>query len=335
VFQRLLSRFMPPRKRSRTNDQQDEDFSFSDGSIVLSAKNADENLVYFRVHKSVLAKNSPVFEDMLTMPTPANQDSYDGLPLVHLHDDAKHLKEVLTIFYDPCALLVDGRASIAAALRGSLKLATKYQVENLRNVFIQKLQMEWPTTLAEWDALKKEDKMYFAGEFRDDHYSGIISIINLANDCDVPSVLPTAFYWLFSLLRKHGYRHDKVLPLLSHQDIQRLVVGGLAIDKFLLRAYAGDMEIAGWRCQDRKSPCGACHLEVSLWWGELLNDFALQGPLESLKYAIEELKPETGVPFPIGNSCKKALADRLKHIRRKIFGNLRSHFSLPAATGSK
>ena len=49
---------------------------------------------------------------------------------------------------NPSALLVDGRTNIAAALRGSLKLATKYQMENLRNIFIQKLQMEWPTTLA-------------------------------------------------------------------------------------------------------------------------------------------------------------------------------------------
>lgn len=55
------------------------------------------------------------------------------------------------------ALLVDGRANTTAALLGSLKLATKYQVENLRNIFIQKLQMEWPTTLAKWDALNKQD----------------------------------------------------------------------------------------------------------------------------------------------------------------------------------
>ena len=92
---------MPPRKRSRTTDKRNEDLYFPDGSVVLSAKDADDDLVYFRVHKSVLAKNSLVFEDMLTMPTPANQDSYDGLPLVHLHDNAKDLKEFLAMLYDP------------------------------------------------------------------------------------------------------------------------------------------------------------------------------------------------------------------------------------------
>src|ERR1700683_671700 len=92
---------MPPRKRSRTNDKRDEDLYFADGSVVLSAKDADENLVYFRVHKSVLARNSLVFEDMWTLRIPANHDSYDDLPLVHLHDDAKDLKEFLATLYDP------------------------------------------------------------------------------------------------------------------------------------------------------------------------------------------------------------------------------------------
>jgi hypothetical protein len=135
---------MPPRKRSRTNDKRKEDLYFAHGSVVLSAK-----------------------DDMLTMPTPANQDSYDDLPLVHLHDDAKCLKEFLGMLY---------------------------QMENLRNTFIQKLQMGWPTTLIEWDALGKDCTLYFAGVIGDDHYSGIVSIINLANDCDVSSVRPTAFY---------------------------------------------------------------------------------------------------------------------------------------------
>ena len=43
----------------------DEDLYFSDGSVILSAEDADQNqILYFRVHKSVLAKNSLVFEDI-------------------------------------------------------------------------------------------------------------------------------------------------------------------------------------------------------------------------------------------------------------------------------
>jgi hypothetical protein len=95
---------MPPKKRPRT-DKRDPDLYFPDGSVVLSATAKDptesQNLVYFRVHKSVLAKHSLVFEDMLTIPTPADQELYDGVPLVHLHDDAGEVKEFIGMLYNP------------------------------------------------------------------------------------------------------------------------------------------------------------------------------------------------------------------------------------------
>jgi hypothetical protein len=228
----------------------------------------------------------------------------------------------------PSALLVDGRANIAAALRGSLKLATKYQMENLRNIFIQKIQMEWPTTLAAWDALDKEHTRFFAGAIRDDHYSGVASIIGLANDCNVPSVLPIAFYWLFSLLKSYHYHHDRVLPLLAHEDIQKLVLGGEAINRVLLMPSSNGMGIGEWRCRDSQSPCESCHLQVSLWWTELLAGFAVQGPLELLKFMIEELNLGSGTPMPFGNTCRKVLAERLTRLRRTIFSNLQLYFSL-------
>ena len=79
----------------------DEDLYFDDGSVVLSANDSDGNTIYFRVHMSVLRKNSPVFRDMFSMPTPVAIDQYDGVPLVHVHDDAKEMKEFLQVLYDP------------------------------------------------------------------------------------------------------------------------------------------------------------------------------------------------------------------------------------------
>jgi len=92
----------PPNvKRPRPNETRDEDFYFEDGSVILSARDADGDRVNFRVHKSVLAKQSSVFKDMFSIPSPAEVDTYDGLPLVHLHDEAKELKEFLRVMYDP------------------------------------------------------------------------------------------------------------------------------------------------------------------------------------------------------------------------------------------
>jgi len=60
---------------------------------------------------------------------------------------------------------------------GSLKLATKYQRENLRNIFIQKLQIEMATDhLRPWDVLDKEHSV-LCWQFHDDYYSGIASTL--------------------------------------------------------------------------------------------------------------------------------------------------------------
>jgi hypothetical protein len=91
----LDSRGPPTMKRPRPNETRDEDFYFEDGSLILSAKNADGDLVYFRVHRSVLAKQSSVFKDMFSVPSPSEVDMYDGLPLVHVHDEAKEVKEFI------------------------------------------------------------------------------------------------------------------------------------------------------------------------------------------------------------------------------------------------
>jgi hypothetical protein len=92
-------------KRRRSDESRDEELYFEDGSIVISAKDADGNLVYFRVHKSVLSKQSTVFKDMFSLPRPPSPASevntYDSLPLVHVHDDAKQFKQFLQAIYDP------------------------------------------------------------------------------------------------------------------------------------------------------------------------------------------------------------------------------------------
>jgi len=88
-------------KRPRPDETRDEDLYFEDGSVILSAKDADGALVYFRIHKSVLERQSSVFKDMFSVPSPAETDLYDGLPLVHVHDDSKELKEFLQVMYDP------------------------------------------------------------------------------------------------------------------------------------------------------------------------------------------------------------------------------------------
>lgn len=75
----------------------DADLWFSDGSIVLRADNT-----LFKVYSGILAQASPVFKDMFTFPQhPSNDDeTYEGLLVVHIPDSAVDLKPFLKAIHD-------------------------------------------------------------------------------------------------------------------------------------------------------------------------------------------------------------------------------------------
>lgn len=85
--------------------EQHPSFWLADGSIVLSVASATRPVsVLFRVHMSVLARQSEVFTDMLSFPKPPHQadsrETYDGLPMVVLHDSAEDWQTLLEVLYN-------------------------------------------------------------------------------------------------------------------------------------------------------------------------------------------------------------------------------------------
>jgi hypothetical protein len=99
-----------------SNLGQHADLWFKDGSVVLRAEN-----VLFKVHISQLSRHSTLFRDMFSLPQPkgnalaltsqGNVDSdslteVDGCPIVHLHDSAEDVGNLLTALYDGPWVLV-------------------------------------------------------------------------------------------------------------------------------------------------------------------------------------------------------------------------------------
>lgn len=93
-------------------------------------------------------------------------------------------------------------------IRGALKLATKYQIDDIRKAIIERLESDWPQTLGQWDALEAHaDALtleYRAngpveGLYPDDQLPEPASAIRLARECNIPSILPAAFYHLSRL----------------------------------------------------------------------------------------------------------------------------------------
>lgn len=84
-----------------------------DGNIVLAARTevgdpaVPARTVLFRVHKSVLKRQSSVFSDMLTLPEGTDGEAHTnstmegGVPIVSMPDSAEDIEALLEVLYDP------------------------------------------------------------------------------------------------------------------------------------------------------------------------------------------------------------------------------------------
>lgn len=73
---------------------------FDDGNVVLQAGESDSR---FKVYRGILSRESSVFKDMFSLPQPPSSiaESFDGFPLVRLHDAGDSLKLLLSVMFDP------------------------------------------------------------------------------------------------------------------------------------------------------------------------------------------------------------------------------------------
>lgn len=99
----------------------------------------------------------------------------------------------------------------ADRLEGVLSLATKYEVNCVRDRIVAYFEAFWPLTLWQWDALEKSASYLYRhlgevnaefGEdtdFLDDELPEAARIIRLGRKYDIPTILPSAFYHLMRL----------------------------------------------------------------------------------------------------------------------------------------
>ena len=88
-----------------------------DADIILESS----NLIHFRVHKSALVASSPIFRDMFSLPQPTSDELPDGLPLVHLSEDAGVLNSLVSMLYPVTPDIPDSNDGILALLAATQK----------------------------------------------------------------------------------------------------------------------------------------------------------------------------------------------------------------------
>ncbi|KAJ7648500.1 hypothetical protein B0H17DRAFT_958921 [Mycena rosella] len=183
----------------------------ADGNLVVAAEGG-AGKVLFRVHQSMLALQSPVFASMFTLPAGAvKRDMYDGAPYVLMQDDAKDIESLLKVLYNPSELPYKRLDPLTPInVRRTLAMATKYEMEPLRERIVAQLEADWPTSVAEWDRLGTEVRAlrwehstsggYTVDDlYLDDRLPEPGAAIRLAMDFNIPKILPAAFYHLSRL----------------------------------------------------------------------------------------------------------------------------------------
>lgn len=182
--------------------KRDEEFWYPDGSIILVAGDVE-----FRVYKGILAKHSPVFEDMFSLPQPSDPTSsaspaQDVCPVVHLSDSPEDLRHVLRAYmptggprYLSVACKVSAKLTLARsvffskeppgysydAISAAVRLGHKYQMSDLLDNAIDYLKAYYPIDFDAWYAYQQ----YGPPSFKMAHHIGLVNLARLVDDAEL------------------------------------------------------------------------------------------------------------------------------------------------------
>ncbi|KZV76847.1 hypothetical protein PENSPDRAFT_730875 [Peniophora sp. CONT] len=265
----------PARKRGRDDDgdavvepsvTRSQDFYFNDGTIVLRALSKQDNVyTLFRVHKSLLALRCSVFHDMFgdgdALHFDGASEQYDGVPLMHLHDEPEDVLDFLKALYDPEFMhrhinsekFGHYMRDFPRTYAGAMRLAKKYGSQKLLNMFADILRQAWPSqwkTSVTLDQSRAAMVKLMDETVPEEDNEGKVQpnpawTIRMAIDLDIPEVLPSAFATLsaFSGAGIHkatSSGKSVMLPdivdglrALSADELLSLVTGGCALASYV------------------------------------------------------------------------------------------------------
>ncbi|GJE96801.1 hypothetical protein PsYK624_130070 [Phanerochaete sordida] len=191
---------------------------------------------------------------MFAMPVQRDtNETYDGLPMVQLHDDAEDLDAFIKFLYNFGIPLKRLDPDTPLRVQGILKLAAKYQVDSIRTRIVQRLEDDWPTSALSWLRFSNDERLFSEdcaryisledGKYPEDNFPEPAAAIRLARDFDIPSILPAAYLRLLyadptlnwdDIRRKRDGAPARSIRsarwhLLDHVDMLRVAQGRLRL----------------------------------------------------------------------------------------------------------
>ncbi|KAJ7061492.1 hypothetical protein C8F01DRAFT_1057403 [Mycena amicta] len=305
-----------------------EDLWFEDGNIVLQAGSAQ-----YKVYRGTLSRQSPVFQDMLSFPQPADAELVDGCPLVRLPDPELEVTPFLKALFEPYYFPPFPARTTFEIMYCCLRLSHKYAVDRLRRIALVHFSSQFRTTLEEWDAaqwqLHKSDRPpseITSWEFLHDGRS-LVCCVQLAREVDALWTLPAILYSLATFLDEvgvnifYGVEYEGIGGQMSRQDQEAFVAG---LDK-QIRAVVDVLAFL------HQSPVGHCTTRLAcasllLSVASDVKDTRLENtrqPLDVWKDASWELLDD------MCTSCFDALRSRYLVARQTVWDNIPEFYRLP------
>ena len=103
---------------------------------------------------------SKVSSDKLSSVDPSGILSVvEGCPVLHLHDSAEDVANLLIALYDGPTFGNNDRNDFTVA-SGILRLSTKYLIDSLRAKSLAHLSIAWPSSLKCWDVREDRARIY-------------------------------------------------------------------------------------------------------------------------------------------------------------------------------
>ncbi|KAJ6514475.1 hypothetical protein C8R47DRAFT_1206820 [Mycena vitilis] len=186
---------------------------FADCGLIIQAENT-----LFRVSRDILAIQSPIFQGMVSLPAPREQDIMDGCPFVRLPDSAEDIAAFLRAifyydFFEPFPA-----PTTFPVLSSVLRMSHKYEVDTLRKRALLHLSSAHPTTLHEWDHLQSAVPSWKSELGNEDQN---LAIVALAGQVGATWILPTAFYRFCQTSDEHRIITGSQLSDLGKADFFR------------------------------------------------------------------------------------------------------------------
>ncbi|KAJ7505144.1 hypothetical protein B0H11DRAFT_2154061 [Mycena galericulata] len=302
---------------------------FEDGNVILAT--SAESPTAFRVHRSVMARHSEVFESMFLVPQPSNEivETMDGCQVVRMWDLPLELSNLIIALYD-------GALEDFFYLAGILRLATKYFIVKLRVQAIQHLTQTWGYTL------KMHDNMVEAA-LRSPSVDGLsyprvhpLMVVALAREVNVRVILPSAIYFLSlypledllradhpKLMVQHPSRPASVLSPADMRDYTLMFQKRLDVILNFVRSFCGT------RVAPKTCPTGpACSRGFARLTSRLSRSWiARTGPLHYMSQAVTDLAEDPKAS--VCGQCRRAFAQEVAALRETTWNELPAILGLP------